>query len=148
MPDELDDVVGVIKKLVEDHVQMPLAELRRAADAAPEANSHVTTIVHWYGLLTDAQEALERAEDALLEVLDSPPGELDDPAMEMAHRVNAAVAVRDGRAAVLSLLVDPDSVFRHVWRGASPAARRAPALQTTAVPPPVVRAVPVRGGAR
>ncbi|MFD4123898.1 hypothetical protein ACFXKK_02760 [Streptomyces globisporus] len=148
MPDELDDVVGVIKKLVEDHVQMPLAELRRAADADPEANSHVTTIVHWYGLLTDAQEAVERAEDALLEVLDSPPGELGDRAIALAHRVNAAVTVRDGRAAVLSLLVDPDSAYRHVWRGASPSARRAPALQTTAVPPPVVRAAPVRGGVR
>lgn len=148
MTDGLDDVVGIIKKQIEDHVRMPLADLKRAVEAVPTANASAATIVHWYGLLTDAQEAVERAEDALLEVLDSSPGELPDPVLDLAYRVDAAVALRDGRAAVLSLILDPDSAEGRVWRGASPAARRSPALQTTAVVPPGTHPAPVRGGGR
>ncbi|KPC62717.1 hypothetical protein ADL29_17975 [Streptomyces chattanoogensis] len=144
--------MGVITQQIEDRFQMPLADLRRAVAAAPRANDDATAVVKWYGLLTEAQEALEKAEDALVVVLDSTPAELDDPAMALAHQVNAAVAVRDGRAMVVRHYLDPHSVGRRgpgAWRGATSAPRRGPALQTTAAPRPApAQSVPVQGVSR
>lgn len=151
MPDDADDVMGILTQQIEDRFQMPLIELRQAVKAAPQANPDATTIVHWYGMLTQAQGALEKAEEALLGVLNGVPGELDDPAMEMAHQVNAAVAVRDGRAMVIRHYLDPDAIGRRstgARRGAPPAARRGPALQTTPPALPNTPAVPVHGVSR
>ncbi|AJC55040.1 hypothetical protein [Streptomyces sp. 769] len=152
MPDAVDDVMGVVTQQIEDRFQMPLSDLRRAVAAAPRANDDATAVVKWYGLLTEAQEALEKAEDALVAVLGSVPGELDDPAMALAHQVNAAVAVRDGRAMVVRHYLDPHSIGRRgpgAWRGTEAAPRRGPALQTTAAPAPdPAPSVPVRGVSR
>ncbi|MFC9228383.1 hypothetical protein ACWDBF_07745 [Streptomyces angustmyceticus] len=140
-----EDVMGVITERIEDRFQMPLAELRRAVTASPQANPEATTIVRWYGLLTETQDALDTAEDALVDALGTQPGELDDPVMELAQQVNTAVAARDGRAMVVNHLLDGAPT---VWRGASPAARRAPALTTTAPRLPGLRGVAPRGASR
>lgn len=151
MFDSSEDVMGVITERIEDRFQMPLADLRRAVEAAPQANPEATAVVHWYGLLTETQRALDIAEDALVEALGSQPGVLDSPVMELAHQVNNAVASRDGRAVVVSYLLDPNALGKRgtaVWQGASLANRRAPALPTS---PPVLPTAPdaaARGPAR
>ncbi|GHD79380.1 hypothetical protein ACFQL8_19305 [Streptomyces goshikiensis] len=150
MPEELDDVLGTFARQIESRFQMPLHQLRRAVTAAPQANPEATAMARWYGLLEEAQEALSTAEDHLLAALDrAPAGELEDPVMALADRVNTLVAVRDGRAMVVRHLLDDNAPGRRaqgVWRGA---ARTGPAIVTT----PVARtaalpAVPVRGGGR
>lgn len=152
MLDASEDVMGVITEGIEDRFQMPLADLRRAVQAAPQANPEATTVVHWYGLLAETQQALDTAEDALVDALGTQPSDvLDDPVMELAHQVNAAVASRDGRAMVVKYLLDPNAPGKRgpgVWRGASPSARRAPALPTA---PPTLPSQPnatARGVAR
>ncbi|WP_367437989.1 hypothetical protein [Streptomyces celluloflavus] len=142
--------MGVITEQIERRFHMSLPELRRAVAAAPQAHPEATDVVHWHGLLTKAQEALETAEDALVAVLGAEPGELDDPAMNLARQVNAAVSVRDGRAMVVRFLLDPDAPGKRgpgAWRGAVQAAGRGPALPTS----PPVRPAPaasVRGMSR
>ncbi|MFC7217601.1 hypothetical protein ACFQLX_05340 [Streptomyces polyrhachis] len=152
MLDYSEDVMGVITERIEDRFQMPLADLRRAVAAAPQANPDATTVVHWYGLLAETQQALDTAEDALVKALGTQPGDvLDDPAMELAHQVNAAVASRDGRAMVVKYLLDPNAPGKRgpgVWSGAAPAARRAPALPTSPPTPPSVHNTAVRGVTR
>ncbi|MEU7646285.1 hypothetical protein [Streptomyces huasconensis] len=153
MSDDADDVMGVITQQIEARFQMPLADLRRAVAAAPHASNDATVVVKWYGMLAEAQEGLEKAEDALVAALDRAPGHvLDDPVMELAHQVNAAVAVRDGRAMVIRHYTDPNSVGRRgpgAWRGADAAVRPSPALQTAPIPSAApVPSVPVRGAAR
>ncbi|KMS67737.1 hypothetical protein ACM01_41620 [Streptomyces viridochromogenes] len=143
--------MGVITQQIEDRFQMPLADLRRAVEAAPQANPEATTIVHWYGLLAETQDALETAEDALVEALGTEPGELADPILELAQRVNAAVAARDGRAMVVNYLLDPLAPGKRgpgAWRGASPAARQAPALPTSPPALPGTRHTSARGATR
>ncbi|MEV7196928.1 hypothetical protein AB0N81_34770 [Streptomyces sp. NPDC093510] len=153
MSDDADDVMGVITQQIEARFQMPLADLRRAVAVAPHASNDATVVVKWYGLLAEAQEVLEKAEDALVAALDRAPGDvLDDPVMELAHQVNAAVAVRDGRAMVVRHYTDPNSLGRKgpgAWRGADAAPRRRPALQTTPIPSGApTPSVPVRGATR
>ena len=145
MSGSADDVMGVITRQIEDRFQMPLDDLRRSVTAAPQANPGATSLVHWYGLLAEAQKALETAEDALVAVLGTPPGELDDPAMALAHQVNTAVGVRDGRAMVVTYLLDADAPGR---RGALPKAGRGPALPTTPAVLPSMQPVAVRGARR
>ncbi|MEV6723531.1 hypothetical protein AB0M94_21650 [Streptomyces xanthochromogenes] len=152
MPDDADDVMGVITQQIEARFQMPLADLRRAVAAAPRANDDATVVVKWHGMLAEAQEALNKAEDALVAALDTAPGDvLDDPVMALAHQVNAAVAVRDGRAMVVRHYTDPNSPGRRgpgAWRGAETAPRRGPALTTAPAPIMPAPAVSVRGAQR
>ncbi|WP_406463376.1 hypothetical protein OH768_47925 [Streptomyces sp. NBC_01622] len=151
MPEFSEDVMGVVTERIEARFQMTLADLRRAVQAAPQANSDATSVVHWYGLLAESQDALDTAEDALVETLGTQPGELDDTAMELAYQVNAAVAARDGRVMVVDYLLDPLAPGKRgpdAWRSADPAARRAPALPTSAPVVPGTRSVPARGAAR
>ncbi|MGW6455096.1 hypothetical protein ACWF94_04080 [Streptomyces sp. NPDC055078] len=149
MSDEPGDLLGVLATRIEEKFQMSLPTLRRAVAIAPHASPDAAETVRWYGLLTTAQEALERAEDALVAALGTEPrGELDDPVMEFAHRVNTAVDIRDGRATVLRFLLDPDTPDRRgpsARYGTAPTLRRGPAL-TTGVPARPAAAVPeVRG---
>lgn len=109
MLDDMDDVMGVITEQIEARFGMSFLELQRAVTAAPHANREATEVVHWHGLLAESQRVLEEAEDNLVAVLETQPIELDDPAMEMAHRVNAAVSARNGRAGVVQWLLDPDA---------------------------------------
>ncbi|MGW3056486.1 hypothetical protein ACWC98_11175 [Streptomyces goshikiensis] len=150
MPEELDDVLGTFARQIESRFQMPLHHLRHAATAAPQANPEATTVARWYGLLEGAQESLSTAEDHLLAALDrAPAGELEDPVMALADRVNTLVAVRDGRAMVVRHLLDDNARGNRAqgaWRGA---ARTGPAIATTPVDrPAAVPAVPIRGGLR
>ncbi|WP_405734930.1 hypothetical protein OG607_41450 [Streptomyces sp. NBC_01537] len=148
MPDYADDVTGVLTEQIEAHFHMSLDELRRAVAVAPQANSEATQVVHWHGLLTQAQGLLDRAEDDLLAALSTEPGELDDPAMDLAHRVNAAVTTRDGRAMVVRYLLDPDAPGKPSpgpgRAAAGQAARPAPALQTSPAARPAVATVPAK----
>jgi len=149
--DETDDVMGVITEQIEARFQMSLPELCRAVAVAPQAHREATQVLHWYRLLTESQAALEKAEDDLVAVLGTQPGELDDAAMDLAHRVNAAVAARDGRAMVVRYLIDPDAPGRRspgVWRGAPAAARPGPSLQTSLPARPAVPTASARGVAR
>ena len=151
MPEFSEDVMGVVAQRIEDRFQMPLADLHRAVQAAPQANPDATGVVHWYGLLAETQDALDTAEDALVAALGTQPGELDDAVMELAHQVNAAVAARDGRVMVVDFLLDPLAPGKRgpgVWRGAVPAARRAPALTTSAPALPSTHGIPARGVTR
>lgn len=59
------------------------------------------------GLLRESQTVLDQAEDDLLAALESQPSEVDDPTLDLAHRVDAAVTARDGRAMVIRWLLDP-----------------------------------------
>lgn len=143
-----DEVMGVLAQQIETRFQMPLDDLRRAVAAAPHASTDATTVVKWYGMLAEAQQVLEKAEDALVAALDSNPGDvLDDPVMELAQQVTAAVAVRDGRAMVVRHYADPASLGRS--RGAEEGLHRGPALQTAAIPQTTpAPSVPVRGVSR
>ncbi|MEU7601902.1 hypothetical protein [Streptomyces sp. NPDC041003] len=150
MSEELDDVLGTFAQQIEARFQMPIRQLRDAVTAAPEANPDATTVARWYGHLEEAQGALSRAEDELVLALDrAPVGELEDPVMALADRVNTLVAVRDGRAMVVRHLLDDNAPGKRVpgaWRGAS---HTGPAIPTTPVArPAAVPAVPVRGGMR
>ncbi|AJT62496.3 hypothetical protein T261_0807 [Streptomyces lydicus] len=147
----MDDVLEVIAQQIENRFRMSLPELRQVVQAAPQANQQATEVIRWHGLLTESQGALEKAEDDLVAVLSVEPGELDDHEMEIAQRVNAAVTARDGRAMVVRFLLDPNAPGKQgpgAWRGASPAARRGPALPTTPPTLPSTQAVAVRGATR
>ncbi|MEU3975228.1 hypothetical protein [Streptomyces bacillaris] len=152
MPDASEDVMSVLTERIEERFQMPLADLRRAVENSPQANPEVTALVHWHGLLAETQQALDTAEDALVEALGTQPADVfDDRVMELAHQVNSAVASRDGRAMVVNYLLEPDAPGKRgpgAWRGASPAARRAPALPTSPPTLPSVRNTTARGAAR
>ncbi|MFD6912366.1 hypothetical protein [Streptomyces virginiae] len=148
MSEELEDVLGTFAQQIEARFQMPLGQLRDAVTEAPEANPDATTLARWYGHLEEAQGLLSRAEDELVLALDrAPAGELEDPVMALADRVNTLVAVRDGRAMVVRHLLDDNAPGQRapgVWRGA---VRTGPAIGTTpVVRPAAVPAVPVRGG--
>ncbi|MEV8289631.1 hypothetical protein [Streptomyces niveus] len=134
--DGSDDVLGVITEQIETRFEMSLTDLRAAVEASPDTSWQATQLVHWHGMLSQAQTALEQAEDNLLAALDTEPGPLGDPVMNLAQRVNAAVAVRDGRALILTYLLEPRT-------GASAAVRRGPALRTSQPAPVSVPATPV-----
>ncbi|CAM5242887.1 hypothetical protein [Streptomyces hirsutus] len=109
MSDDADDVVGVLTEQIEQRFGMYIGTLKAAVTAAPDANRQATDVVRWHGLLTESQTVLERAEDDLLRALETQPSEVDDPTMDLAHRVNAAISTRDGRAMVVRWLLDPDA---------------------------------------
>lgn len=133
---DTDDVIGVLTERIEQRFEMSLGDLAAAVAAAPQANPAATEIVHWHGLLTDAQADLERAEDELLAALATQHGEVDDPTVALAYRVNEAVTVRDGRAMTVRFLLDPDEALRarfaaHGTLRETAGARRGPAVTTS-----------------
>lgn len=140
MNDGSDDVLGVITGQIETRFGMSFTALRGAVEKSPDANPQATQVVYWHGMLSQAQTALEQAEDDLLAVLDTEPGPLGDPVMNLAQRVNAAVAVRDGRALIITHLLEPHTTGGQ-GTGTSAARRRGPALRTSQ-PPPASVSVP------
>lgn len=142
MNDGSDDVLGVITEQIETRFEMSLTDLRAAVEASPDASRQATQVVYWHGMLGQAQTALEQAEDNLLASLDTEPGPHGDPVMNLAQRVNAAVAVRDGRALILTYLLEPRTVGGR-GTGAFAAVRRGPALRTSQPAPASVPATPV-----
>ncbi|WWR55185.1 hypothetical protein V1460_30340 [Streptomyces sp. SCSIO 30461] len=114
---------------------MGMDELKAAVSAAPHADPEATELVRWHGLLAASEAALDRAEDALVAALETRPSEVDDPTMDLAHRVNAAVATRDGRAMVIRFLLDPNAPGKKGFAAEQLARfgpRRGPAPQTSA----------------
>lgn len=152
MSDGMEDVVGVLTEQIEARFAMSMAELKAAVAVAPAANAEATGVVKWHGLLVESQAALERAEDALLAALETQPSEVDDPTMDLAHRVNAAVAARDGRAMVVRWLLDPAAPGKQGLAAErlarfSRGARTGPAVPTSApVRPATTPAPAARGG--
>jgi hypothetical protein len=148
--DGIEDVVGVLTEQIERRFALSIDELTAAVAAAPGANPEATDVVKWHGLLTESQAALGRAEDDLLAALETQPSEVDDPTMALAHRVNSAVTVRDGRAMVVRWLLDPiapgkqDLAAERLARLARPA-RRGPAVHTSAPARPATAPATGRG---
>ncbi|MEU3599279.1 hypothetical protein ABZ714_11185 [Streptomyces sp. NPDC006798] len=150
------DVVGVLTGHIERRFGMSVPSLRRAVSTRTLASPAAAEVVRWHGLLAVAQAALDRAEDALVAVLDTVPGDLaedHDRIMLAANRVNDAVGIRDGRATVLAFLLDPGPSARSgpaaAWRGAVAAHRRdRPALATAAPAIPVKPPLPTGRGPR
>ncbi|MFF1420078.1 hypothetical protein [Streptomyces sp. NPDC058280] len=135
--DDIEDVVGVLTTRIEAHFGMGMDQLKATVAGAPTANRGATDVVKWHGLLAECQRGVERAEDALLAALETQPSEVDDPTMDLAHRVSAAVATRDRRALVVRWLLDSDAPGKkdlaaerlaRLNRGA----RTGPAVQTSA----------------
>ncbi|MEV5506588.1 hypothetical protein [Streptomyces orinoci] len=154
MSDDIEDVVGVLTEQIEARFAMSMGELKAAVAVAPAANPEATDVVKWHGLLVESQTVLERAEDELLAALETQPSEVDDPTMDLAHRVNAAVSARDGRAMVVRWLLDPAAPGKQglaaerlarLGRGS----RQGPAVPTSPAIRPATAATPVpaaRGG--
>ncbi|MGW5442801.1 hypothetical protein [Streptomyces asiaticus] len=133
--DDPEDVVGLLTERIEARFAMDMDQLKAAVAAAPAANPDATDVVRWHGLLVEAQSVLDRAEDDLLAALETQPSEVDDPTMGLAHRVNAAVTARDGRAMVVRWLLDPDAPGRKglaTERLARLRSRSGPAVQSSA----------------
>ncbi|WP_371632192.1 hypothetical protein OG693_04375 [Streptomyces sp. NBC_01259] len=145
--DGFEDVVGVLTEQIEARFEMGMDQLKAAVATAPTAHPDATDVVKWHGLLADSQTALDRAEDDLLGALQSQPSEVDDPTMGLAHRVNAAVTVRDGRAMVVRWLLDPVAPGKQGLAAERLArlnrgARKGPAVQTSAPQRPAVAPAP------
>ncbi|WP_331452119.1 hypothetical protein [Streptomyces sp. SS162] len=139
IPDVGEDVVGVLTARIEAHLGTSMEHLKAVVTDDPATNPYVTDIVKWHGLLLDAQAVLDRAEDELLAALQTQPSEVDDPTMDLAHRVNAAVTARDGRALVVRWLLNPDGPGKKgpaAERLARLRSRTGPAVQTSPARPP------------
>ncbi|MGW4160391.1 hypothetical protein [Streptomyces sp. NPDC004788] len=139
IPDVGEDVVGVVTARIEAHLGTSMEHLKAVVTDDPATNPYVTDIVKWHGLLLDAQAVLDRAEDELLAALQTQPSEVDDPTMDLAHRVNAAVTARDGRALVVRWLLNPDGPGKKgpaAERLARLRSRTGPAVQTSPARPP------------
>ncbi|MET9105016.1 hypothetical protein ABZX29_00320 [Streptomyces zhihengii] len=133
--DGAEDVVGLLTERIEARFGMDLDQLKVAVAAAPTANPDATDVVKWHSLLVEAQSVLDRTEDDLLAALQTQPSEVDDPTMDLAHRVNAAVTTRDGRAMVVKWFLDPDAPGKKdlaAERLARLRPRTGPAVQTSA----------------
>ncbi|MDN3265663.1 hypothetical protein QWJ26_38860 [Streptomyces sp. CSDS2] len=147
----MDDVVGVLTAQIEARFGMGIDHLKAAVAASPTANSDATDIVKWHGMLLESQATLDRAEEALVAALESQPSEVDDPTMELAHRVNTAVAVRDGRAMVVRWLLDPNAVGKHGLAARMLSRfgqRQGPAVPTSPASRPAIAPQPGRSLAR
>lgn len=144
IPDVFDgDVLGLFAARTEAQFGLAMSELAQAVQAAPQAHPGATQAVHWYGLLSQAQQAVETAEDALVAALDTAVGDqLDDPVMELAHRVNHAVAARDGRAMTLRFLLQAPAEQARIQQ------RFGPRVTTTMPTPVPAQPVRIRGGVR
>ncbi|MDJ0464672.1 MULTISPECIES: hypothetical protein [Streptomyces] len=151
MPDDIydgfEDVVGVLTEQIEAHFEMGMDQLKAAVAVAPTAHPDATDVVKWHGLLVGSQTALDRAENDLLGALQSQPSEVDDPTMGLAHRVNAAVTARDGRAMVVRWLLDPAAPGKQGLAAErlarlSRGTRKGPAVQTSPPQRPAVAPAP------
>ncbi|WP_275462259.1 hypothetical protein [Streptomyces noursei] len=145
MSDDMEDVVGVLTEQIERRFAMSMQELKSTVAVAPDANREATDLVKWHGLLTQSHEAVVRAENALLAALETQHDVLDDPTMARAHRVNATVAARDGRAMVIRWLLDPNAYGKQGIEAErlarlSRGARTGPAVSTSAPPRPAAPA--------
>ncbi|MFD8645143.1 MULTISPECIES: hypothetical protein [Streptomyces] len=138
MSDGIRDVVGPITEQIEQRFGLSMDALKAAVEAAPNAHREATVVVRWHGLLTESQAALERAEDDLLAALATQPSEVDDPTLVLAHRVDSAVTIRDGRAVALRLLLEPNAGGQQDVE-AERLTRRGPAVPTR----PATRSAPV-----
>ncbi|MFJ9642982.1 hypothetical protein [Streptomyces sp. NPDC101206] len=144
IPDVFDgDVLGLFAARIEAQFGLAMSELMQAVHAAPQAHPGATQAVHWYGLLSQAQQVLETAEDTLVAALETAVGDqLDEPVMELAHRVNHAVAARDGRAITLRFLLQAPAETARIQQRFGP---RVTTTLPTAVP---VQPARIRGGVR
>ncbi|MFP8887599.1 hypothetical protein [Streptomyces mangrovi] len=153
MPDEVDDVVGVLTEQIEHRFGMGIGTLKAAVAAAPDAHREATEAVRRHDLLTESQAVLEHAEDDLLRALETQPGEADDHTVDLAHRVNDAVSARDGRAMAVRWLLDPATRGERSPAAGRPtrldrSTRRGPAAPTSPPARPATAPATGRGALR
>lgn len=146
-----DAVVEVVAAEVRERFGCNVEELRRVAAAQPGRVPGAEEVLRWFDQLTEAQQFLEDAEDALAGMLlVAGDGPLTEDQMDVARTVDAAVTVRDGRALVVRFLLDPDAPGKHTGsaRGEALGVRRPPALTAGVVSRPAAPAPMAGRGAR
>jgi hypothetical protein len=143
-----DDVVEVLAAEVRERFGYSLDDLRIVAATQPDKVPGAVEVLRWYDQLTEAQQFLQVAEDALVDVLlAAGGGPLTEDQMDLARTVDAAVTVRDGRALVVAFLLNPDAPGKRAGAvsGEALGVRRPPALTASLPPRP---AAPVSAPAR
>jgi len=146
-PVDADGVLEVLAAEVRERFGHSLEDLRTLAAAQPEQVPGASEVLRWFDQVTEAQQFLEDAESALVDVLATAGTDsLTEDQMDLARTVDAAVTVRDGRALVVRFLLDPDAPGKQsgASRGEALGVRRPPALTTGMPPRPAAPAVGVR----
>jgi hypothetical protein len=152
-PADPDGVLEVLAAEVCERFGRSLEELRALAAARPEQAPGASEVLRWFDQVTEAQQFLEDAENALVDVLaDAGAGAeaLTEDQMDLAHTVDAAVTVRDGRALIIRFLLNPDAPGTQDGpvRVEGLGVRRPPALSTGMPPRPAAPASATAAGAR
>jgi hypothetical protein len=150
-PADPDGVLEVLEAEVCERFGRSLEELRALAAAQPERAPGASEVLRWFDQVTEAQQFLEDAENALVDVLvDAGTEALTEDQMDLAHTVDAAVTVRDGRALTVRFLLNPDAPGKQNGpaRVEGLGVRRPPALSTGMPPRPAAPASATAAGAR
>jgi hypothetical protein len=150
-PADPDGVLEVLAAEVCERFGRSLEELRALAAAQPERAPGASEVLRWFDQVTEAQQFLDDAENALADVLaDGGPDALTEDQMDLAHMVDAAVTVRDGRVLTVRFLLNPDAPGTQNGPGRVEGlgVRRPPALSTGMPPRPAAPASATAVGAR
>lgn len=146
-PVDADGVLEVLAAEVSERFGCRLEDLRALAAAEPDQVPGAGEVLRWFDQVTEAQQFLEAAEDALVDVLATADTDtLTEDQMDLAATVDAAVTMRDGRALVVRFLLNPDAPGKQsgAAKGEALGARRPPALTTSMPPRPAAPAAGVR----
>lgn len=137
-PAGADGVVEVLEAEIRERMGHSLEDLRSLVATQPERAAGAVEVLRWFDQLIEAQQFLDAAEDALVDVLATGSEPLTDDQMELARTVDAAVTVRDGRALVVRFLLNPDAPGKRAAavQGEALGVRRPPALTTSLQPRP------------
>jgi hypothetical protein len=146
-PVDADGVLEVLAAEVRERFGHSLEDLRTLATAQPDTVPGASDVLRWFDQTAQAQQFLEDAENALVDVLATDETQpLTEDQMDLARTVDAAVTVRDGRAMTVRFLLNPDAPGRQsgAAKGESLGVRRPPALTTSMPPRPAAPAAGVR----
>jgi hypothetical protein len=146
-PVDADGVLEVLAAEVRERFGHSLEDLRTLAADQLDQVPGASEVLRWFDQVTEAQQFLEDAEDALAGVLATAGTEpLTGDRMDLARTVDAAVIVRDGCALVVRFLLNPDAPGKEsgAAKGEALGVRRPPALTTSMPPRPAAPAVGVR----
>ncbi|MEC3997177.1 hypothetical protein VSR01_28215 [Actinacidiphila sp. DG2A-62] len=143
-------MVEVLAAEVRDRFGHSVEDLRALVNSAPDRVRGASEVLRWFDQLTEAQQFLEEAEEALVDALVANGTDaLTEDQMDLARTVDAAVTLRDGRALVVRYLLDPDAPGKRTGaaRGEALGVRRSAALSTS-VPPRPAAPAPASAGVR
>jgi hypothetical protein len=150
-PVDADGVLEVLAAEVRERFGHSLEDLRTLTATQPGQVLGAREVLHWFDQVTEAQQFLEDAEAALVDVLVTAGTEpLTEDQMDLARTVDAAVTVRDGRALTVRFLLNPDAPGKRAGAATGEAlgVRRPPALTTSMPPRPAAPASAPSAGAR